>query len=215
MEVLSLSEEPTRCIESAQHVLAQGGVILYPTDTIYGLGADACNESAVSKIYEIKHPFEAKHMLAIVADMEMTCRYAVVTDAVEALADAYLPGPLSFVVPKRPDCELIIRLDTAGFRIPNHDFCLSLAKSYGRAFTSTSANISGQPVRASVPEILHDLGEYADMIDLVIDAGTLPPSLPSTVVGLEKDGSITVYREGAISAEQINQTLKEFRASSD
>jgi L-threonylcarbamoyladenylate synthase len=105
MEQLSLIDDGLkRCVERSKEVLEAGGVILYPADTVYELGVDSCNEAAVQKVIRIKQPSEAKHMLSIVADMDMAERLAVVNETARELARKYLPGPLSLVLPKQIDC---------------------------------------------------------------------------------------------------------------
>jgi len=210
MEVLFLnSRNSAQCAARAADVLRAGGVVLYPTDTLYGLGADAFSGVAVEKLYAIKAREKGKVMHCVVADLAAAARYAVPDERAEQLARKLLPGPLTLILKKKPNVVTGIGkdIDTLGIRIPNNDFCLALARSFGAPYTTTSANISGAPTARRISEILSQLGPTAGhMIDLVIDAGELPESLPSTVVDLSGDEPV-ILREGAISAKDIRTAL--------
>ena len=197
METIPLSD-PEAVLRAAA-VLRSGGVILYPTDTLYGLGADALSDEAVAKIYAIKGRDEKKPIHAIVADVEMTNRFGEVNEKAFALMCSYMPGPLSLILKKKPDVESGIGkgMETFCVRIPDNQFCLDLAKEFNNPYTTTSANLSGAAAGRSVPEILAQLGEEASLIDLVIDAGELPERAPSTIVDVSGD-DLLVVREGAI-----------------
>lgn len=198
MTVVSLGPES---VQKAAAILEAGGVILYPTDTLYGLGADALSDEAVAKIYAIKGRDEKKPIHAIVADADMANRYGEVHEKAFALMCAYMPGPLSLVLKKRPSVDTGIGkgIDTFCIRIPDNRFCLDLAHAFGRPYTTTSANCAGMEPARDVASILKQLGEKAGMIDLVIDAGELPLKAPSTVVDVSS-GEVQVLREGAIPA---------------
>lgn len=188
--------------------MASGGVILYPTDTLYGLGADALSDEAVAKIYAIKGREEGKPIHCIVADMEMAERYAEVTPLATTLAWRFLPGALTLILKKLPGTGSGISrgIDTIGIRVPRNDFCRALARRFGKPFTATSANISGMSSPRSVDEILRQLGERSGGIDLAIDAGELPLRLPSTVVDVSS-GISQILREGAIPARDIDNAV--------
>lgn len=204
METINLTERKEEAIARASEVLLSGGVILYPTDTLYALGADAHSESALSKVYAIKTRDIQKPFHAIVSDLEMASKYAEVNDAARTLAARFLPGPLTLILHKRPDVEIAMSKgrDEFAIRIPKQDFCLELARTFNNPYTTTSANLSGATTATSVKEILAQLGENASLIDLVIDAGILPACLPSTVVSVVS-GYPSVLRQGAIPAASI------------
>ncbi len=205
METIRLSEVgPEVAAIKAAAVLRAGGVILYPTDTLYGLGADALSDEALLKVQKIKGRDEKKPVHAIVADIEMAGTYGVLNDAGLALARAFWPGPLTLILKKKPGTSTGIArgLDTFGVRVPKNDFCLELAQEFGKPFTTTSANKSGEESKLSVPEIVTQLGTASENIDLIIDAEELPPSLPSTIVDVHSSNSV-ILREGAISSETI------------
>ncbi|MEK7509378.1 MAG: L-threonylcarbamoyladenylate synthase [Patescibacteria group bacterium] len=205
METLSIND--LAAVAKAADVLARGGVILYPTDTLYGLGADALSDEAVAKVRAIKGRDEKKPIHAIVADLGMAAKYAEVSEAARKLAQKFLPGPLTLILKKKSGIEASIAkgMDTFSIRIPDNQFCLDLAKAFGKPFTTTSANTAGMQPERSVKKILTQLGENAQRIDLVIDAGELPKRQPSTVVDVSS-GEVKVLREGAIPASQLLQT---------
>lgn len=197
METISATD-PTAVAKAAE-VLAKGGVILYPTDTLYGLGADALSDEAVAKVRQIKGRDEGKPIHAIISSLEMAIEYAEVNDSARKLAEKFLPGPLTLILKKKAGVETGIAkgIDTFGIRIPDNQFCLDVARAFGKPFTTTSANTSGEATGRSVLEILAQLGGRAQLIDLVIDAGELPERQPSTVADVSS-GQIKILREGAI-----------------
>ena len=200
MEIMSLQNNATNAVHKAAEVLRGGGVILYPTDTLYGLGADALSDEAVAKLYAINGRDEKKPVHAIVADMKMAGRYTEINEPARRLAEKFLPGPLTLILKKKEgiDTGIAKGMDTFGIRIPASELCLEIARTFGKPYTTTSANRAGQETGRSVEAILAQLGEKASVIDLVIDAGELPGRMPSTVVDVSS-GEIRTLREGAIS----------------
>ncbi len=210
METIRLSEVgPEAAAVKAATILHAGGVILYPTDTLYGLGADALSNEALLKIQKIKGRDEKKPVHAIVSDFSMAEKYATLNDSAYALARAFWPGPLTLILEKKQDVKTGIGrdLETFGTRMPDHTFCLLLAQKFGGPYTTTSANKSGQESKRSIPEILSQLDVGAEGIDLVIDAGELPPSLPSTIVDVHTSKPV-ILREGAITTSEIWDVLR-------
>ena len=210
MERIELDDESINVATTrASKVLRNGGVVMYPTDTLYGLGADAFSDKAVDKIYAIKGRDEKKPIHCIVADIAMAEEYAEVTDDARLLFERLLAGGLTVILKKR---EAVVGgiargLDTIGIRIPHNDFCIQLAGAFGEPFTATSANLAGHEHQWSVEAILKQLGPNAEIIDLIIDAGELPPSAPSTVVDLSGEEPLIV-REGAIAAADIWNAIR-------
>jgi L-threonylcarbamoyladenylate synthase len=185
-------------------VLREGNILLYPTDTIYGLGVDALNPEALTKLRELKGREEKKAISIIVADMAMAEEYAEVTPLAKRLAEKFLPGKLTMVLKAKSNLpeELTAGTGTIGIRIPNHLICQKLARELGRPFTATSANVSDRRTENSVPGILAQFGNKASMIAKTIDTGELVESAPSTVVDASGEKAIIV-REGAIPKEEI------------
>ena len=191
-------------VDEGVSVFRAGGVIVYPTDTVYGLGADATNSKAVELVRTIKGRDAAKSILALVADRAMLEQYAEVTPLAARLAGAFWPGPLSLVLTVRNDTLASIASTdgSAGFRMPNHAWCTALVAAYGRPITSTSVNRSGRAQPKTLPDMLDQLGIQADRISLVVDAGTLPVTAPSTIVDARGDTPL-ILREGTISRDNI------------
>ena len=197
------------CVRRAAAILRNGGVVLFPTDTLYGLGADAFSDAAVDTIYAIKGRDENKPITCIVADIAMAEEYAEVTNDARLLFQRLLPGGLTVILKKREGVAggVARGIETIGIRIPKNDFCAQLARAFGKPFTATSANVSGLAPKRSLSDILEQLGESAEMIDLIIDAGELPPSAPSTVVDLSGEEPV-ILREGAISAADVWNAIR-------
>lgn len=197
------------CARETRKVLKMNGVIIYPTDTLYGLGADALSKVAVEKIYEIKSREKRKPIHAIFADIEMVERYAEMNENARTLAKEFMPGPLTLILKKREGVETGIAhgIATIGIRIPDNEFCLALAREFDRPITATSANKSGENPLCSVKKICTQLGDAVKRIDLVIDGGELPTQLPSTVVDVSNTHPL-ILREGAILTEDIWNVLR-------
>ncbi len=204
MEIAHLDKGTGESVLKASGALRRGGVIIYPTDTLYGLGADAFSDEAVARVYEIKGRDEGRPMHAVFADLKMVEAYAEVNDAARKLAERFLPGALTLVLKKKPGLNTgIVRgIDTVGVRIPDNEFCLELAKTYGKPYTATSANKSGQVPEISVEKIRAQLGESARLVDLAIEAPVFPMRPPTTVVNVAS-GAPVILREGAISSDEI------------
>ncbi len=195
-------------VRASVEVIKEGGVVVYPTDTVYGLGADATNEKAVSKLRMIKSRPSAKPILVIVSDVEMLKEYAVVTPLAKRLAEEFLPGPLTLVLEcKNSVLKNIQNNDgSAGFRIPDNSFCLELVKSFKKPITSTSVNISGMNQARKLSCMLTQLGDSSSDIDLIIDTGNIDRSKPSTIVDVS-DNDLKILRTGALREELIRSVL--------
>src|SRR3989344_6733942 len=194
--------------KETSQILRAGGIVLYPTDTLYALWVDAFSDVALKKLFAIKNRDAGKPVSALFADIEMAERYADIDERALTLAKAFLPGPLTLILKKKPGIETGVGrgFDTIGVRIPNHPFCLALVKEFGKPITATSANKSGEEIKSSVEEILEQLGAAAKSLDLVIDAGVLAENKPSTVVDISIPKP-RILREGAIPTDQIQKVL--------
>jgi len=205
MEVIRLNgENINECAAQAAGVLHAGGIVLYPTDTVYGLGSDAFSDTAVAKVYDIKKRDGKKPMHCVVGDLTMAERYVELNERARALAEKFFPGALTLILKKKEgnDSGIAAGMTTIGIRIPNNAFCSALAREFGRPYTTTSANVSGAPAARRIDEILAQIGADAQKIDLIVDAGELPESKPSTVVDLS-GAEPRILREGAISVAEI------------
>lgn len=195
-------------IPEAAAAIEAGCVVIYPTDTLYGLGADALSDSAVKRIYEVKGRDEGKPIHAIVADMQMAERYGYVTEAARKLAGKFLPGPLTLILKKKPGIETGIAkgIETFGIRIPDNPFCKDLIEKFGGPITTTSANRAGMHPMRTVDAIIEQFGENARLVACAVDAGEIPERKPSTVVDCSGNEPV-ILREGAIASADIWEVL--------
>ena len=195
--------------QKAAEILARGGVALFPTDTLYCLGADALSNEAVDAVYAIKGRNEGKPMHALVADMAMAEKYAEVSDDARLLAERSPRGKVTFICKRKKgfDTGICRGIDTFGFRIPDSELCTEILRAYGKPVTATSANRAGEAPLRSVEKILEQLGGAAGGIGLVIDGGEVPPSEPSTVVDLSGSRPV-ILREGAVPVSLVWEALR-------
>lgn len=187
-------------IDQAVKILKRGGLVILPTDTSYGLAADATNPEAIKKVFQIKGRDFNKPVSVIVSDLKMAQKYALVTPLAKKLFKAFLPGPLTLVLKQK------VSSTTIGIRVPNLKLNLEIAKKLGRPYTATSANQSGQPDCYSVSEIKKQLGSKIKLVDLIIDKGTLPKIPPSTIL----DCTLVppkILREGPIDSSLISAKI--------
>jgi L-threonylcarbamoyladenylate synthase len=195
MVLKSACENPEEALQAAVAVLEQGGIVAYPTETLYGLGVKYDNRAALGKLYGLKRRPAEKAMPLIIGSREqLSLLAASVPAAAEDLMDRFWPGPLTLVLEARPGLpEHITSSGRVAVRVPGESFALRLAVRAGFPFTATSANISEQPPARSAAMIL----AYFDAgIDLVIDGGELNSALPSTVVEVA-GGTVLILRKGA------------------
>ncbi len=187
-------------IQKAVEVLKAGGIILLPTETVYGIAVDASNNSAMEKIYKLKAREALKPLQIMVKDIERAKKLAVFNDGAEKLAKKFWPGALTIILKYKKDAGLAKFNkvdDTIGLRIPDHKVALEILEAFGKPLAVSSANISGQE-----PAIEHDKAAYSlNGIDLLIDGGISKVGVSSTVVSLV-DG-IKILREGSISEDYI------------
>lgn len=179
-------------------------VILYPTDTVYGLGVDATDAEAVRALIQLKGRPDGKPISIIVLDMAMAGEYAVVTPLAERLAKKFLPGKLSIVLTAKDNLptELTGGTGTVAIRIPDHPAPARLVRELGRPITATSANVADMPTERTVTGILAQFGEKSAMIYHSGVETEIPESLPSTLVDARGDVPL-ILREGAIPTSDI------------
>jgi len=199
------SEAPSLdALAPAVAALQRGGVIAYPTETFYGLGADPLSAAAVARVFGVKARVEGQSLPLIAADLAQARRVADVTGAAARLAARFWPGPLTLVVPAlAPFVEGAQRHGTVAIRVPDHAVARALAAAFGSPITSTSANLSGEPPASVVSE----LGGIAPRLDVVVDGGRTPGGLPSTIVDVT-GGAPTLVRAGAIAWDRVLESLE-------
>jgi len=183
LEINSLTPEFPK-IKQTTDILSQGGVIIYPTDTIYGFGADIFNKQAIDRIYKIKGK-KSSGFSFVCSDLTEISSYAHVSDTAYRIMKRVLPGPYTFIFKAKKNVpkNLIPEKKTVAIRIPNSAITLAIVKQLGHPIVSTSVNLSGEPHFADPLDIEK---EFGGKIDLIIDAGILAND-PSTVIDFSAD----------------------------
>jgi L-threonylcarbamoyladenylate synthase len=193
-------------IADAARCLRDGGLVAFPTETVYGLGADATNGAAVARLYAAKGRPSFNPLIAHVAELAAARTLATFDAAAERLAQAFWPGPLTLVLPRRagnPVAELATAgLDSIALRVPAHPVAQSLIGALGRPLVAPSANRSGHVSPTTAPHVLADLG---GRIDLIVDGGATPVGVESTIVAC-LDRAV-LLRPGGLPREQIERVL--------
>jgi L-threonylcarbamoyladenylate synthase len=186
-------------VERAVQVLRRDGIIVYPTETVYGLGGDAFSDDAILKVYEAKGRPLGKPISVAVSDTDMLCAIACADDFALGFAGRFLPGPVTVILEARSCIPPLLTGGTGriGIRVPAHDLALRIISSFDSPITATSANISGAQDPVSP-------GEIRVPYDLLVDGGVLPGT-PSTVVDLVDR---RILREGTL-ADEVAGFLRE------
>lgn len=195
-------------VKEAVQILKKGGVIVFPTDTVYGLGADAFNSKAVERIYEIKkRPRHLPFPLLLSDVSQVTMIAESVPDIGWFLASRFWPGGLTLVLPKAALLPTYLtKGPSVAVRVPNHPICLAIIKRLGRPVIGTSANISGRPSSLTADKVKQQLG---DKVDLIIDGGKCPGGGESTIVDVTGEMPI-VLRQGIIAQYEIDKVYREY-----
>jgi L-threonylcarbamoyladenylate synthase len=193
-------------IEAAARCLAAGGLVAFPTETVYGLGADARNGEAVARLYAAKGRPSFNPLIAHVADAEAARRLGRFDAAAEKLAAAFWPGPLTLVLPRQPDCAVadlaLAGLDSVAVRVPAHPLAHALLAAFGAPVVAPSANRSGHVSPTSAAHVLADL---RGRIDMVIDGGPCTVGVESTIVACL--GEPALLRPGGVARAAIEHVL--------
>jgi len=201
-----LKAEGEGALAEAVAVLKGGGLVVYPSDTVYGLGAAGSDERAVARAFAAKGRFTEKALsllLADVGDMARLC--AEVPATAKLLAERFWPGPLTLVLRRSPAFQsaALGGGDNVALRVPDHPFLRDLIRAVGEPITGTSANRSGRPSCRTAGEVERELG---DAVDLIIDGGPSRVGRESTVVDITSD-TPRMLREGAIGRGEIERAL--------
>lgn len=201
--ILNASPE---AVEEAARVLRAGGLVVFPTDTVYGLGADPANPEAVERIYQVKGRESGKPLQLLLADSSQLPTVAVeISELAWQAARCFMPGGITLVLKKAPGVPLSVVAGgaTVGVRVPQYDLCRALIRAFGGPVAATSANRSGGPSPATAAEAAEQVG---DAVDLVLDGGPCPVGRDSTVLDLSGPEP-RVLREGAVSLAELRRTL--------
>lgn len=184
-----------------------GEIVAFPTETVYGLGADATNDDAVAKIYEAKGRPSINPLIIHAADKETLAAHAEFTPLADELATRFWPGPLTLVLKKKPDSTISANatagLDTIAVRVPNHPVARRLLKEFGRPVAAPSANPSGQ-LTSTTPK--HITQSFPDQIPTVIIGGRTPHGVESTIIDLSGE-TPRLLRYGSITPEDLKPVL--------
>jgi len=193
-------------IGAAARCLASGGLVAFPTETVYGLGADARNGEAIARLYAAKGRPSFNPLIAHVANIADAQHVGGFTAAADRLAAVFWPGPLTLVLAKRPDCNVadlaLAGLDSVALRVPAHPVARALLKAFGGPLVAPSANRSGHVSPTSASHVLADL---RGRIDLIIDAGPCTVGVESTIVSCVEQPAL--LRPGGIPREAIEKVL--------
>ena len=202
MKIVKADEEGLRL---AAATMRNGGVVIYPTETVYGMGCIPSDPEAAMKICEIKGRAE-KPLPLVCGDIEMARKVVQFNVTAEKLAEAFWPGPLMFILPSKVVYPMWVThgKNTLGLRVPGAEVPRKLAQLAGGVIVSTSANISGEPPAITAKEALSKTGFK---VDLVVDGGPSPGGKPSTIIDLSGK-EMWILRSGPISGAQIMETLK-------
>jgi len=193
-------------VASAARCLAEGGLVAFPTETVYGLGADATNPQAIARLYQAKGRPAFNPLIAHVSDLEAGMRLARFDARAIALARAFWPGPLTLVLPKTKDCPVAdlatAGLDTIAIRVPAHPVAREILRAFGRPVVAPSANLSGHVSPTTAAHVQSDL---MGRIDLIVDGGAVAVGVESTIVGCFD--APMLLRPGGVPRGEIERVL--------
>lgn len=200
--VVTKDKLDSKIYQTAAKIIKEGGIIVFPTDTFYGIGADPFNKVAVSQVFALKHRVSMKPLLNIIHDSSVVNELATeIPPLFYDFTKRFWPGPLTISLPankKVPDITTAYSR-RVGMRIPKAEIPLEIAKAVGGPITATSANISGEGHIAD-PEKVKEI--FNGKVGMIIDAGLLKASSPSTLIDIFPDG-YKILREGAISKKEL------------
>ena len=193
-------------VAAAASCLAEGGLVAFPTETVYGLGADAGNPRAIARLYQAKGRPAFNPLIAHVGDLAAARRIARFDTTATALAEAFWPGPLTLVLPKTPDCPVAdlatAGLDTVAIRVPAHPVARAILRGFGGPVVAPSANLSGH---VSPTTSAHVQGDLNGRIDLIVDGGPVTVGVESTILGCFDQPML--LRPGGLPRAEIERVL--------
>jgi L-threonylcarbamoyladenylate synthase len=206
MQTQVIATEDLESIETAVRTLRAGGLVAFPTDTVYGLGALLSLPDAVQRIYDAKgRPLE-KAVPLLLSGADTLCRFARdIPGEAWVLTEKFWPGALTLVLWRKPLVPDVVTGGgpTVAVRVPDHPFTLTLLDAAGGALATTSANLAGHPDSQTAEDVLRHLD---GLIDLVVDGGACPGGVPSTVIDVSRIPPVVV-RDGAISRQELEEVL--------
>ena len=195
-------KELDNCVE----ILKNGGIVIFPTETVYGIGANAFIEDSVKKIYEIKNRPNEKPVSILVSNIDEISKYAIISNDIERkIINKFMPGPITIILKKKNGVFDYVSSgkDTIGVRIPDNNIILEILKKFNLPIVAPSANISGMPSGIDANEILKD---FNGKVDICIDGGKAKLGEGSTIVQVI-DNKPVILRQGKITLNEINECL--------
>ena len=215
METKVVKVEAVDSVElcSAAEIIKNGGLVVFPTETVYGLGADALNENAAKKIYAAKGRPSDNPLIIHIADPKDAEKYTFTPPEYYRLAELFMPGPITVVMKARDIVPLATRggLETVAVRCPENSVARRLISLSGVPIAAPSANLSGSPSPTNAKHVMDDM---MGRVDLIIDGGDSDFGLESTIVKIEDDGVITLLRPGKITPEDLQRESFDVRLAS-
>lgn len=191
-------------VEEVAQAVNEGKLIIYPTETAYGLGTNALNREAVGRVYQVKSRAKQKRLTCIVSNLDMAQRYAHLTRREEKIVQQLMPGPITLLAEKKERVPDLLN-DKFAFRISSHPLARGISRQADVPLVATSANLAGDTTPYHPQQISWELTEQ---VDYLLDEGTLQKEEPSTVVNLSA-GGINIIRAGPITIQQIRAVLGE------
>ena len=209
-EVVFVSPEENdyvKKIAKAADVIKRGGLVVFPTETVYGLGADATNTEAVASIFKAKGRPSDNPLIIHIAKPEDAEKYTLTNEIYYKLAEKFMPGPLTVILEARECIPLTTRagLPTVAVRCPENSIARALIEAAGVPIAAPSANLSGTPSPTSAKHVVDDM---TGRVDMILDGGECEFGLESTIVKIESDGSITLLRPGKITVEELEGAVE-------
>lgn len=211
------AEASKEAIERAGAAIREGRLVAFPTETVYGLGADATDDKAVARIFEAKGRPRFNPLIVHVPDLQAAEKHVVFNAEAERLARAFWPGGLTLVLPRRRDTTLSLLvsagLDTVAIRVPGHGVAQALLEAAKRPIAAPSANASGKVSPTRAEHVMESLG-HSPLLAMVLDGGPCALGLESSVIGFPQ-GIPTLLRPGAVAREAIEAVLGRRLAEAD
>ncbi|MCS7317395.1 MAG: L-threonylcarbamoyladenylate synthase [Candidatus Dojkabacteria bacterium] len=205
--MITVSTDSLNVVKEVVEVLQNGGLVIYPTETCYGVGVDATNADSVKKLLKYKKRPSGKAISIAVSSLEMAKEYVEINQRAEEIFNTLLPGPFTIVCKSKhkTDKRLEAENGTLGVRIPNYKLLIDIINKFGKPITATSANSSGAKTPYSLEEVYDTLSNnQKKLIDLAIDGGKLPKNPPSTVIDTTTE-ELTIYRHGRLNPKNIKR----------
>ena len=201
------SENSKKDIEKAGQIIKNGGLVVFPTETVYGLGGNATDSSAAQKIYAAKGRPSDNPLIIHVSDPEDAELYTYTNNLYYKLAKAFMPGPITVILKAKDIVPKTVTagLDTVAVRCPSHPVAREFIRVAGVAIAAPSANLSGSPSPTCYRYVAEDM---TGRVDMIIDGGDCDIGLESTIVKIEDDSSLTLLRPGAITVEDLSQVCE-------